>query len=87
MADPEVVLTEAERKKLFDMAMELHELQRRANEWLPASPCSILDSPNSQRKRPASRTCRPTLCPGRHASEGRRRARAEAGDATVGRGG
>ena len=32
MADPEVVLTEAERKKLFDMAMELHELQRRANE-------------------------------------------------------
>ena len=29
---PEVVLTEAERKKLFDMAMELHELQRRANE-------------------------------------------------------
>ena len=32
MADPEVVLTEAERKKLFDMAMEMHELQRRANE-------------------------------------------------------
>jgi photosystem II stability/assembly factor-like uncharacterized protein len=32
MADPEVILTEAERKKLFDMAMELHELQRRANE-------------------------------------------------------
>jgi hypothetical protein len=32
MVDPEVVLTEAERKKLFDMAMELHQLQRRANE-------------------------------------------------------
>ncbi len=32
MADPEVVLTEAERKKLFDMAMEMHELQRRATE-------------------------------------------------------
>jgi photosystem II stability/assembly factor-like uncharacterized protein len=31
-ADPEVVLTEVERKKLFDMAMELHELQRRATE-------------------------------------------------------
>jgi photosystem II stability/assembly factor-like uncharacterized protein len=32
VADPEVVLTEVERKKLFDMAMELHELQRRATE-------------------------------------------------------
>jgi photosystem II stability/assembly factor-like uncharacterized protein len=31
-ADPEVVLTEVERKKMFDMAMELHELQRRATE-------------------------------------------------------
>jgi photosystem II stability/assembly factor-like uncharacterized protein len=31
-ADPEVVLTEVERKRLFDMAMELHELQRRATE-------------------------------------------------------
>ncbi len=30
MADPEVVLTDAERKRLFDMAMEMHELQRRA---------------------------------------------------------
>jgi hypothetical protein len=29
-ADPEVVLTEAERKRLFDMAMEMHELQKRA---------------------------------------------------------
>jgi photosystem II stability/assembly factor-like uncharacterized protein len=28
--DPEVVLTDAERRKLFDMAMELHELHRRA---------------------------------------------------------
>jgi len=32
VADPEVVLTDAERKKLFDMAMEIHELQRRATE-------------------------------------------------------
>jgi hypothetical protein len=32
MSDPEVVLTEAERKKMFDMAMEMHELQRRATE-------------------------------------------------------
>jgi photosystem II stability/assembly factor-like uncharacterized protein len=32
MSDPQVVLTEAERKKLFDMAMELHELQRRGTE-------------------------------------------------------
>jgi photosystem II stability/assembly factor-like uncharacterized protein len=31
-ADPEVVLTDAERRKLFDMAMEMHELQRRAIE-------------------------------------------------------
>jgi photosystem II stability/assembly factor-like uncharacterized protein len=31
-ADPQVVLTDAERKKLFDMAMELHDLQRRATE-------------------------------------------------------
>ena len=32
MADKEVVLTEVERKRLFDMAMELHGLQRRAND-------------------------------------------------------
>jgi hypothetical protein len=32
IADPEVVLTDAERKQLFDRAMELHELQRRATE-------------------------------------------------------
>jgi hypothetical protein len=32
IADPEVVLTQAERKKLYDMAMELHGLQQRAND-------------------------------------------------------
>ncbi len=32
MADKEVALTEVERKRLFDMAMELHALHRRANE-------------------------------------------------------
>jgi hypothetical protein len=32
VADPEVVLTDAERKKLFDMAMEMHELQRRGTD-------------------------------------------------------
>ena len=31
-ADPEVVLTSVERKRLYDMAMEMHELQRRATE-------------------------------------------------------
>ena len=31
-ADPEVVLTQLERKRLFDMAMEMHELQRRTGE-------------------------------------------------------
>ena len=31
-ADPEVVLTDAERKRLFDMAMEMHALQHRATE-------------------------------------------------------
>ncbi|HET7617819.1 MAG TPA: hypothetical protein VFK20_04860 [Vicinamibacterales bacterium] len=31
-ADPEVALTQAERKKMFDMAMELHALQRQATE-------------------------------------------------------
>jgi hypothetical protein len=31
MADPEVVLTQAERKRLYDMAMDLHDLQRRVN--------------------------------------------------------
>jgi photosystem II stability/assembly factor-like uncharacterized protein len=31
-ADPEVALTELERKKMYDMAMEMHELQRRATE-------------------------------------------------------
>jgi hypothetical protein len=30
--DPEVILTSVERKKLYDMAMEMHELQRRATE-------------------------------------------------------
>jgi hypothetical protein len=32
VADPEVVLTQVERKRLYDMAMELHGLQRRAND-------------------------------------------------------
>jgi photosystem II stability/assembly factor-like uncharacterized protein len=32
VADPEVTLTEVERKKMFDMAMEMHELQRRGTE-------------------------------------------------------
>ena len=32
MADKEVVLTEVERRRLYDMAMELHGLQRRAND-------------------------------------------------------
>jgi photosystem II stability/assembly factor-like uncharacterized protein len=31
-ADPEVVLTEVERKKLYDMAMELHDLHKSASE-------------------------------------------------------
>ncbi|HEX6976066.1 MAG TPA: hypothetical protein VF147_16780, partial [Vicinamibacterales bacterium] len=31
-ADPEVALTELERKKMFDMAMEMHELQKRGTE-------------------------------------------------------
>ena len=32
VADPDVALTAIERKKLFDMAMEMHELQRVANQ-------------------------------------------------------
>ena len=32
VGDPEVLLTDAERKRLFDMAMEMHELQRRTTE-------------------------------------------------------
>nr|MBA2258786.1 hypothetical protein [Acidobacteriota bacterium] len=36
MADKEVVLTEVERKRLYDMAMELHGLQHRANEAVAA---------------------------------------------------
>ena len=31
VGDPEVVLTEAQRKQLFDMAMEMHDLQKRAH--------------------------------------------------------
>ena len=31
-ADPEVTLTDVERKKMFDMAMEMHELQRRGTD-------------------------------------------------------
>ena len=30
LADPEVALTEAERKRMFDMAWELHDLQGRS---------------------------------------------------------
>ncbi|HYT74796.1 MAG TPA: hypothetical protein VEL79_08625, partial [Vicinamibacterales bacterium] len=32
VTDPEVALTEAQRKQLFDRAMEMHELQKRATE-------------------------------------------------------
>jgi hypothetical protein len=32
MTDPEVSLTEADRKRLFDMAMELHDLHRRVSD-------------------------------------------------------
>ncbi|MFB3854163.1 MAG: hypothetical protein ACE148_10110, partial [Vicinamibacterales bacterium] len=32
MADPEVALTQVERQKMFDMAMELHALQRQTTE-------------------------------------------------------
>jgi hypothetical protein len=32
MADAEVALSEIERKRMFDMAMEMHELQRRGTE-------------------------------------------------------
>lgn len=42
MADPEVLLTDAERKRLFDMAMEMHELQRRVA--AVATPLSQLNS-------------------------------------------
>ena len=31
-ADPEVILTDAQRKQLFDMAMEMHELQKHATD-------------------------------------------------------
>lgn len=31
-ADPEVVLTEVDRKKMYEMAMEMHELQKRGTE-------------------------------------------------------
>ena len=33
VADPDVALTVVERKKLYDMAMEMHELQRVANDF------------------------------------------------------
>jgi hypothetical protein len=33
VADPDVALTVIERKKLYDMAMEMHELQRVANDF------------------------------------------------------
>ena len=32
MADPEVSLTEVERKRMYDMAMEMHDLQRRVSD-------------------------------------------------------
>ncbi|HTM27211.1 MAG TPA: hypothetical protein VL225_18560 [Vicinamibacterales bacterium] len=32
VGDPEVMLTDAQRKQLFDMGMEMHDLQRRATE-------------------------------------------------------
>ena len=32
MADPEVSLTEVERKRMYDMAMEMHDLQKRVSD-------------------------------------------------------
>jgi photosystem II stability/assembly factor-like uncharacterized protein len=41
MGDPDIVLTSLERKKMYDMAMEMHELQRRvaevANQLIPVN--------------------------------------------------
>ncbi len=45
-ADPEVVLTDAERKRLFDMAMEMHELHRRVT--AVATPLSQLNTRMSE---------------------------------------
>ncbi|MBI1875341.1 MAG: hypothetical protein HYS05_15845, partial [Acidobacteria bacterium] len=41
--DPEVVLTEIERKKMYDMAMEVHDLQRRGTEI-----ANVIDALNRQ---------------------------------------
>ena len=81
MSDPEVVLTEGERKKLFDMAMELHDLQRRATEaatGIGRAQHAIAGACEGSRQQD-----RPAGGPedvDRRAAEGRRGARAEARD-------
>ena len=61
MADPEVVLTEAERKKMFDMAMEMHELQRRATEVAAGiGPLNTRLPRAGEGSGQARPTCRPT---------------------------
>jgi len=55
-ADPDVVLTSAERKRMFDMAMEMHELHRRGteianlltpvNRQMPELAKTVADRPN-----------------------------------------
>ena len=58
MADPEVVLTEVERKKLFDMAMEMHELQSRATEVATGVGSLNLRLPELTKEVGSDATCR-----------------------------
>ena len=61
-ADPEVALTEVERKKMFDMAMEMHELQRRATRGRRAriTPLNTRLAELAKEIAGQQRTCRPT---------------------------
>ena len=57
--DPEISLTEVERKRMYDMAMEMHDLQRRVTEVNNALSAVTASSPPSRRPSRAAAICPP----------------------------
>ena len=60
MADPEVSLTEAERKRMYDMAMEMHDYQRRVSDVNSAFTAINRQIPAFRRRSKGGAICRPT---------------------------
>ena len=55
-ADPEVVLTEVERKRMYDMAMEMHELQRRGTDVMQRAGAAQPADAGGHRRRSTARS-------------------------------